>query len=478
MNSGEGMGSGRTRFSSCATQRLAVALVLGCASAAAADRPPIAITDVAVVDVEAGRIVAPRTVLVADGRIVAVDAPSNVAVPDDAQHVDGRGRFLIPGLVDAHVHLFNNVTHRPPNTWSFPLYVANGVTGVREMAAVPASMPIVSQWRAAIAGGTLVAPRILAAGVVAWGPSPDEAAHQVDLAADAGADFVKVFSELSEPAWRAVLEAAHRRSLRVMGHVPAGVGAVAAAEAGERSEEHLMQVFEACSTIERSALDARRGLAGSALVAQRDADESRVLAAFDRDTCDRTAAALARAGEAQVPTLVLDYVESRPRHADPSRDPRWKYLRADEHVRWQRFTDALTPAERDVATKRWAVATKIVAALHRAGVPILAGTDSPMPDVYPGYALHDELERLVDSGLAPAEALRAATLAPAMFLGIDHESGTVAAGKRADLVLLDADPLRDIRNTRRIDAVVLDGRVFTRAALDGLLADAARNSGG
>jgi len=214
MNSGEGMGSGRTRFSSCATQRLAVALVLGCASAAAADRPPIAITDVAVVDVEAGRIVAPRTVLVADGRIVAVDAPSNVAVPDDAQHVDGRARFLIPGLVDAHVHLFNNVTHRPPNTWSFPLYVANGVTGVREMAAVPASMPIVSQWRAAIAGGTLVAPRILAAGVVAWGPSPDEAAHQVDLAADAGADFVKVFSELSEPAWRAVLEAAHRRSLR------------------------------------------------------------------------------------------------------------------------------------------------------------------------------------------------------------------------------------------------------------------------
>jgi len=101
-----------------------------------------------------------------------------------------------------------------------------------------------------------------------------------------------------------------------------------------------------------------------------------------------------------------------------------------------------------------------------------------MPDVYPGYALHDELERLVDSGLAPAEALRAATLAPAMFLGIDHESGTVAAGKRADLVLLDADPLRDIRNTRRIDAVVLDGRVFTRAALDRLLADAARNSGG
>jgi len=142
-------------------------------------------------------------------------------------------------------------------------------------------------------------------------------------------------------------------------------------------------------------------------------------------------------------------------------------------VRWQRITHELTPQDRDVAAKRWPVATKIVAALHRAGVPILAGTDAPMLGVYPGYSLHDELELLVDSGFTPTEALRAATLGPAEFLGI-AEGGTVATGKQADLVLLDADPLRDVRNTRRIDTVVLYGRLLRRAALDRLLADSAR----
>jgi imidazolonepropionase-like amidohydrolase len=465
--------SDRTRFADC-TAWLAAALLLACGSATAASRPPLAITDVSVVDVERGRLTRPRTVLIADGRIAVVDAPSKVAVPENAERIDGRGRYLMPGLVDMHVHLFNNASKRPPNTWSFALYVANGVTGVREMASIPDGIATVKQWRREIADGSLVAPHIVAAGVVAWGPSPDEAAHQVDLAADAGADFIKVFSELAEPSWRAVLEAARRRALPVMGHVPAGVSALTAATAGQRSEEHLMQVFEACSTIEQRTHDGRNGLAGNALVARRDADEASVLAAFDAPTCDRAARALARTGAAQVPTLVLDYAESRPRDLDPARDPRWKYLRADERARWQRYLRDVEPGEREVAPRRWPVATKIVAALHRAGATILAGTDAPMPDVYPGYSLHDELERLVDSGLAPAEALRAATIAPAAFLGMAGESGTVAPGKRADLVLLDADPLRDVRNTRRIEAVVLDGRLLGRPALEGLLAEAAR----
>ncbi|HKP67029.1 MAG TPA: hypothetical protein VJX31_10415, partial [Casimicrobiaceae bacterium] len=254
------MGFDRTVFSHWALRALAAALPSACVAAAAGERPAVAITDVSIVDVEHGRLLGPSTVLVADGRIATIGAPSSTAVPAGAERIDGRGRFLMPGLVDLHVHLFNNASKRPPNTWSFPLYVANGVTGVREMAAVPASIAAVKQWRSAMADGSLVAPRILAAGVAAWGPSPDEAAQQVDLAADAGADFIKVFSELGEPAWRAVLDAAKRRSLPVMGHVPAGISALTAAEAGERSEEHLMQVFEACSTIERSTLDARRGL--------------------------------------------------------------------------------------------------------------------------------------------------------------------------------------------------------------------------
>ena len=448
------------------------------AAAHAAERPIVAITDVAIVDVEHGRTIGPRTVLVRDGRIAAIDVPSAAAVPKSAERVDGRGRFVIPGLVDMHVHLFNNASRRPPNTWSFPLYVANGVTAVREMAATPASIAIVNEWRRAVADGTLVAPRIVAAGVVAYGNTPDEAAHRVDEGADAGADFIKVFSDISESSWRAVIDEAKRRSLPVIGHVPAGVPALTAAAAGQRSDEHLTQLFEACSTIERSVLDERRGLTGADLVARSDAEESRVLAAFDQPTCDRIATALKATHQIQVPTLVLPYAESSPATRLPSSDPRWRYLRADERARWLRIEQGLSDDERAVAARRWPVASRIVATLQRAGVPLLAGTDSPMPGVYPGFALHEEIELLVRSGLSPAQALRAATLAPAQFLGIADQAGSVEIGKRADLVVLDGDPLRDISNTRRINAVVLDGRLFRRAALDALLADAAQSAGG
>jgi imidazolonepropionase-like amidohydrolase len=399
----------------------------------------------------------------------------HAAIPAGAARVDGRGRFLIPGLVDAHVHLFNNASKRPPNTWAFPLDIANGVTGVREMAALPEDIATVNTWRASLDDGTLVAPRILAAGVVVYGSTPAETVQRVDLAASARADFVKVFSGVPAANWRAILDEARNRELPVEGHVPAGVPALVAAEAGQRTDEHLTQLFEACTPIGGTVVDARRDLAGDALIERMDADESRVLDAFDARTCDRVARALARMPQVQVPTLVLPWVESQPAH-DASGDPRWKYLRPDERVRWQRIAAGQTPEQRAVAARRWDVARKIVAALRRANVPIVAGTDAPMPDVYPGFALHDELERLADAGLTPADALRAATLAPAKLFGIERDAGTIAIGKRADFVLLDADPLRDIRNTRRIAAVVLDGRVFDRAALDALLASAAADA--
>jgi imidazolonepropionase-like amidohydrolase len=444
--------------------------------AAAEPRPAIAISDVSIVDIEHGRLAGPASVLVVDGRIDAIDAPERIVIPDGAERVDGRGRFLMPGLVDMHVHLFAIPSHRPPATWSFALYVANGVTSVREMAAAPESMALVKEWRADAATGALVAPRVAAAGVAASGPSPGDAVRQVDAAADAGADFIKVFSEIAEPSWRAALDEARRRALPVMGHVPAGVAAVAAAESGQRSEEHLMQVFEACSTAGAAAIAGRRDLSGEELVARGDADEARVLAAYDARTCARAAQALAASGTVEVPTLVLDEMESRPVYTAFRDDARWRYLREDERARWVRIAKTI-PADHGIAAaRRRAVARRIVAVLHRAGVPVLAGTDSPMPNVWPGYALHDELKQLVAAGFSPADALRAATIAPAAFLPALRDTGIVATGKRADLVLLDADPLGDIRNTRRIEAVVLDGRLLRRADLDALLAEDARRN--
>jgi imidazolonepropionase-like amidohydrolase len=435
------------------------------------EKSPVAITHVTVVDIEHGRPTGPRTVVVEGGRIVAI-IPADAHVAANIQRVDGRGRFLIPGLVDMHVHMFNLSSHRPPNDWTFPLYVANGVTSVREMRADAASLALVQQWRKDLDNGNLVAPRILAAGIAVYGTSPDDAARQVDAAGDAGADFIKVFSDVPESNWRAILAEARARALPVAGHVPAGITLLDAANAGQRSSEHLMQAYEACSSVESQLLEERRNLQGEALETKRDAQEARALAAFDPRLCRRVAKTLAATGQAQVPTLALaneDAMQDLP----PRADSRWRLLRADEHARWENFLAGYTAQDAALAKQRWPVARRIVSAMHRAGVAIMTGTDSPMPGVYPGYALHDEMAMLVESGLTPREALRSATIVPAQFLGISATSGSVAVGKRADLVLLDADPTRDIRNTRRINSVLIDGRLLRRADLDALLEDAA-----
>ena len=449
---------------------------MAAAEAAAPPKQTIAITDVTVIDVRQDRVSRPRTVIVDDGRITAIGGSD--LIPEGAQRVDGRGRFLIPGLVDMHVHLFNLSSHRPPNDWTFPLYVANGVTALREMRGDAASIAQVVRWRKAFEEGELIAPRILAAGIAVNGKSPDDAAREVDAAAAAGADFIKVFSEVPESHWRAIVEAARKRWLPVVGHAPAGMSLLVAADGGQRSDEHLMQAYEACSSIEAQLLAERHGLGGEALVARRDAQEPQALAAFDRDICWRVSKALTASGQAQVPTLVLADEDALAARGPPSADPRWRYLRADEHARWEQFLAGYTAQDAVLAKQRWPVARKIVSAMHQAHVPIMTGTDAPMPGVYPGFSLHEEMSMLVDSGLTPSDALRSATLVPAKFLGIAGAAGTVEVGMRGDLVLLDADPTKDIRNTRLINAVLFDGRLLRRTDLDALLEGAAEKGAG
>lgn len=445
-------------------------------SVGAVKRPIIAIESVAVIDVVHGKIVSPRTVLIVDGRIAAIEEPGTAAIPPAAVRVEGRGRYLIPGLVDMHVHLFNNFTRRAPNEWAFPLFVANGVTAVRDMWTEPAAMVVVERWRAGVARGELVAPRVLAAGAAVGAGSEDSVRRQVREAHKAGSDFVKVFSDVREPLWRAILDEARAQRIPVCGHIPAEVSLLAAATAGQRSSEHLMQVYEACSAKEKQLLGARKGLDGKEIVKLRDAQEREVLESFDQLLCDQAAAALAKTDQVQVPTLVLSHFELPGSPANFRDDPRWRYLRRDEQARWERYLGERTIEDEKLSALRLDVSRRIVKALHGARVPILAGTDAPMPLVYPGFSLHNELELLVESGLTPADALRAATIGPAEFLGVSKNSGSIALGKRADLVLLDDNPLLQISNTRHIRAVVLDGRLFEWADLDALLAAAASHS--
>lgn len=426
-------------------------------------------------DVTRDETVGPRTVMIVNGDIAAIAEPDAIAIPAEAVRVDGRGRYLMPGLVDMHVHLFNNATRRPPNDWTFPLFVANGVTGVREMACESADMATLSRWHEARARGDLIAPHVLASGVTIRRDSVDAVRRQVREAHSAGADFVKVFSEVGERQWRAIIEEGRALQIPVCGHIPAEMRLLDAATAGQRSNEHLTQLYEACSAKEEKLLRARTRLIGKEIVAFRDAQEREVLESFDQLVCDRTAAALARTKQTQVPTLVLAHFEAHGSWANLRDDTRWRYLRSDEQARWERIRKENPVRDHKLAGVRLEISRRIVKTLHAASVRILAGTDAPMPLIYPGFALHKELELLVEAGLSPADALRSATLWPAEFLGISEGSGSIAVGKRADLLLLDDNPLSRIAHTQHIRAVILDGRLLQRADLDALLDAAGRD---
>lgn len=472
------------------TLLLALGLFAGCGGEfSSRNDATLAITHVAVIDLDSGRVVPDQTVLIRNTRIDAVGT-GPMPVPTDARVVDGRGAYLMPGLIDAHVHLFNNVSRRPPSMWAFPLFIAAGVTGVREMWVELEQMTTVEEWRRAVDEGELVGPRVLAAGALVDGPrswvpnaphvvTPDEGRRFVQEAVRADADFVKVYSLLDAETYRAIMEESTRLGIYVAGHVPLRARALDAARLGQRTNEHLHQIREACSTIESELVEERERFYASEHTEEEewellDAQLHRATRRYDPETCHTVARGLARADLVQVPNLVNQWRWFFGAPSGLVDDDRLSYLPTFIRDDWLRTVDEGTvdtysgdPADLD---RGWEVTQRVVGVMSDSGVAMMAGTDFGGPFILPGFSLHDELALLVEAGLSPLEAIRAATSVPARVLGADDSLGAVAPGKVADLVLLDANPLEDVRYTERVRAVVLGGRYFDRAALDALLA--------
>jgi hypothetical protein len=463
-------------------------LVLALAGSAPTAERPVAIVGVTVVDVETGRRLPDRTVVIRGGRIESVAAGRRP--PRDARRVEGRGRFLIPGLWDMHVHTMPQATRPRALTTFLPLFVANGVLGVRDMGSEPGVVPAA---RERIAREGLVAPRLVTAGPILDGArpqwprlsiavsAPDDAERAVDEALATGAEFLKVYAGLSREAYLALSAVAARRGVRFAGHVPGSVTVAETAEAGQHSIEHLGEIQMACSaeaeTIRRqlaAADSAPDGTAASRAAARRAA-RSRAAATLDPARCSSLLATLARKGTWVVPTLTVSHNAMDPARPD---DPRLRYFEPETLAAWRADSRRPAPSATPLQGLREAGALDLVRRLASAGVPLLAGTDLTNFYTLPGFDLHLELALLVEAGLTPLQALQAATIGPARFLGRTDEFGTVAAGQRADLVVLEADPLRDIHNTARIAAVILDGRVFDRQGLDQLLAGVERVAAG
>jgi hypothetical protein len=392
--------------------------------------------------------------------------------------LDGRGKFLIPGLWDMHVHGFVYVF----SDFVGPLLLANGVTGARDMGYY---IDTTLRWKADIAAGREAGPRLVV-GVRVDGPvndakfvshvvSEQDGVRAVDTLArrrdgSRRADFIKTYSWIPRAAYYGVAREAKKLGVPFAGHVPYSVSVAEASDAGQRSVEHEDDLMRACTSRD-SALRAAFGDTSS-LPVKKQVEQVRAQAtiirnSYDAARCRSVIATLARNHTWVTPTLVVYQPYAHGLDSAGTHPELLKYVPGIVQGGWRRRAGAVAPSDSLVVGSYFSLDR--TGDLNRGGVKLLAGTDTPQPYVYPGFSLHEELGLLVRSGLTPLEALQAATYNPAEYLGALDSLGTVARGKVADLVLLDADPLRDIHNTRRISAVIANGRLYDRAALNGLL---------
>lgn len=371
----------------------------------------VAVTHVTIVDVARGTLLPDRTVLLRGNRIERVDSAPRITLPRDIEVVDGARRFLMLGLWDMHVHLDDAHTAGQLLGW--------GITGARIMGGgLEETLALRTQIRA----GTSRGPRLVVVGVALRGPqaagdtgfevvrTPDEGRRVVDSLAARHVDFIKVHEGLSPAAWFAIARAAHRHGIPLTGHVPAQLTPQQVSDSGLRSIEHLEFLPDRC------------------------------LVLFD-STTRATHASLPEGCEPQDLTHLLEHLHRNGVWLDPTIGS----FRVFARRQWP----AILAEFRD-----------LVPLIRKTGLPVLAGTDLGSAGIVPGESLHDELALLVEAGFSPAEALRAATLNPATLLGVADSIGKVQAGFVADLVLLEGDPLADIRNTKRIVAVIQGGTVL------------------
>jgi hypothetical protein len=434
----------------------------------------LVLAHVTVIDPATGATRPDMTVAIAYERISSVAKHVPGKIPKNAKVIDATGKFLIPGLWDMHVHTFFGDWVPGGKEVTLPLFVANGVTGVRDMGS---DLDPILAARKDILWHTLLGPRMVVAGPMLDGPktqfpasiaitTPEDGRRAVDMLKSRGVDFIKIQSGVPRDAYFAIAEECKKQSLTFVGHVPDAIRASEASNGGQKSFEHLIGIFEGSSTAEDAFLKGPKS-PGRFLDTYNAANESALIQL------------LAKNHTWQCPTLFWELGQWLVDTVNVSADPDAKYApRSWREKSWPKFTAGIL---KDLDTDPLPVREKfvqheleIVRRLHQAGVPFLAGTDTPAGvDILPGFSLHYELQRFVAAGFTPLEALQTATINPARFLGKEADFGTIGPGKIADLVLLDANPLDNIANTQKISAVILASRYFPRADLDAILQNVA-----
>ncbi|MEO8910942.1 MAG: amidohydrolase family protein [Gemmatimonadaceae bacterium] len=451
--------------------------VLAFTACSSGGKPTVAITNVSVIDVVAGATAPDNTVIIRGNRIVYAGLAANANVPAGARLIDGHGKFLIPGLWDMHVHSFMYFF----SDFAGPLMIANGVTGARDMGYL---IDTAQRWKRDIASGIEVGPRLVV-GARVDGPGRVKFVVHVESETDgiravdtlsrnrsgaARADFIYTEQRIPRDAYFGLAREAKMFGFPVAGRLPNAVSLIEASDSGQRSIEQEEALMRACTSREKALRDQLSDTAN-----KRPQDDPMqlpiqaraILDSYDSARCKTVIETLARNHTWVTPTLVAYQPYAHNFDSAATHPERSKYVPGIVQGGW---LTKLTPwARPDSFTVRSSFSFDRTAELQKAGVGLLAGTDAPRAFVYPGFSLHDELALLVQAGLTPLQSLRTATYNPALYFGALDSLGTIGQGKVADLVLLDADPLLDIRNTRRISAVIANGRVFDSSAIRGLL---------
>jgi imidazolonepropionase-like amidohydrolase len=407
----------------------------------------LALTGATLIDGTGNPAVADAVVIVKKGRIIAAGPKSKVKIPRNATVIDETGKTILPGLWDMHAH-FEQVE------WG-SIYLAAGVTTVRDCGN---EFEFIKAVRDAVAGGRGLGPRLLLAGIVDGSgkmtvgvqrvDTPEEAKTWTDKYHDAGFQQMKIYSSVKLDELKAVTEEAHRIGMTVTGHVPEGLTTYQAVEAGQDQINHIQYI--ATMMFDPLPEGAKR------------LDRTKAIASIDLSSPQaQKAIAFLQAHHTVVdPTLALmEFYTASTAKPPASFEPGVTKLPVELAAQ---LNDVGPPGPNAaVGEKSFEKFVEIVGALHKAGIPIVAGTDQTVP----GHSLHREIELYVQAGFTPMEAIQAATIVPARVMGVDKEVGTVEAGKRADLIVIHDDPLQDIHNTRNVESVMTNGRMYNTAEL-------------
>ena len=441
-----------------------VLLVL-CASATAQESTTFVFGDVNVLTMEAAESIDNRTVVVTDGRIIAIGSPGDVEVPPDAIVIDASGLYLMPGLTEMHGHVPGTDDPQYLADVLF-LYVANGVTTVRGMQGREGHIEL----RGRIDRHEVLGPRFITSGPALTGNAvdgPDEARQFVLDQVDAGYDFIKLLRGLTREEFDAAAQAAAEAGTHVAGHVSEDVGVARALQAGQATIDHLdgYPQYLLPPEIDPSSTDA--GFYGVNLLEWMDDERIRQAARETRD-----------AGVWIVPTntMIANVALTSPSAEELAARPQMAYLPPDLVQGWvqskQGRVDTINQ-EPDAGRRLVQLRSRIVGIMHEEGVGLLLGSDAPQFFNVPGFSLHNELAYMVEAGLSPYEALHMGTVTPADFFGAEDEFGRIAVGLAADLVLLADNPLEDVGAARQPLGVMVRGEWLDRARIDAGLADIA-----